>query len=139
VQALIALGEELVSAADNAVVPHFRVLVEGKPRQLSLTVSDEVYRIAREAVRNAFQHSRARAIEAEVSDGDKQLSIRVRDNGVGLDPQLIDHGQRPGHWGIPGIRERAASLGAQLTLWSEQDAGTEIELALAAKIAYARE
>jgi signal transduction histidine kinase len=128
----------LVSSAGGEAAPHFRVVVEGKPRQLSLTVSDEVYRIAREAIRNAFQHSRARAVEAEISFGDKQLSVRVRDNGFGLDPAVLDRGQRPGHWGIPGIRERAARLGAQLNIWSEQDAGTEIELAIAAKVAYAR-
>jgi signal transduction histidine kinase len=139
VQALIRLGEELVSAAGAGAAPHFRVVVEGKPRRLSLTTSDEVYRIAREAVRNAFQHSHARAIEAEISYAEKQLLVRVRDNGVGLDPSIVERGQRPGHWGIPGIRERAARLGAGLNIWSERDAGTEIELALAAKIAYAHE
>jgi signal transduction histidine kinase len=138
-QALIHLGEELVSAAGADDAPHFRVVVEGKPRRLSLTTSDEVYRIAREAVRNAFQHAHARAIEAEVSYGEKQLLVRVRDNGVGLDRHTLEQGQRPGHWGIPGIRERAARLGAGLNIWSEHEAGTEIELALAAKIAYARE
>jgi ligand-binding sensor domain-containing protein/signal transduction histidine kinase len=138
VQALIALGEELVSATSNPAA-HFRVVVEGKPRQLALNVSDEFYRIAREAIRNAFQHSGARAIEAEVSYSDKQFCIRVRDNGAGLDPNILQHGQRPGHWGIPGIRERAARLGAQLNIWSDKDAGTEIEAALAAKIAYARD
>lgn len=138
VQALVALGEELVTSATTQIVPHFRVLVEGKPRELSPIAGDEVYRFAREAVRNAFQHSRARAIEAEVSYGEKQLTVRIRDNGVGLDPQILDRGQRPGHWGIPGLRERAATLGAQLNIWSDQGAGTEIELALGAKIAYVR-
>jgi ligand-binding sensor domain-containing protein/signal transduction histidine kinase len=136
VQALVSLGEELVAAA--ATPPHFRVVVEGKPRELSPLAGDEVYRFAREAVRNAFQHSRARAIEAEVSYGEKQLTVRIRDNGVGLDQNILDRGQRPGHWGIPGLRERAATLGAQLNIWSDQGAGTEIELALAAKIAYLR-
>jgi len=138
VRALVKLGEELVAAANTEVVPHFRVVVEGKPRELTPTTADELYRIAREAIRNAFQHSRARAIEAEVSYGEKQLSVRIRDNGVGLAPHILDRGQRPGHWGIPGIRERAIALGAQLDIWSNEDAGTEIELALAARIAYAR-
>jgi ligand-binding sensor domain-containing protein/signal transduction histidine kinase len=138
VQALVRLGEDLVAAAGAEAVPHFRVVVEGKPRELSPTVSDEFYRMAREAVRNAFHHSQAGAVEAEISYGEKQFSIRIRDNGVGLDPRILDLGQRPGHWGLPGIRERAASLGGQLNIWSNQNAGTEIELALAAKAAYAR-
>jgi len=138
VQALITVGEELVATADSTPVPHYRVVVEGKSRELSPTIGNEVYRIAREAVRNAFHHAKAQAIEAEVSYGEKQLTVRIRDDGVGLDPAILDRGQRPGHWGIPGIRERAATLGAQLDIWSDQGVGTEIELALAAKIAYMR-
>lgn len=70
--------------------------------------------------------------------GDAALTIRVRDDGIGVDPQILQRGQRAGHWGLPGMRERSEGLGGQLNVWSEHNAGTEVELRLSAKIAYAR-
>jgi signal transduction histidine kinase len=60
----------------------------------------------------------------------------VRDDGKGMDPQVLEKGRRPGHWGLPGVRERAQHLGATLDLWSEAGAGTEVQLAIAASVAY---
>jgi len=51
----------------------------------------------------------------------------VRDDGIGVDPQILVHGRRAGHWGLPGMRERSEGLGGQLDVWSEKNAGTEIE------------
>lgn len=48
----------------------------------------------------------------------------------------MEHGGRPGHWGLPGIRERAKQIGAQLEVWSELGAGTEVELSIPGSIAY---
>jgi signal transduction histidine kinase len=99
-------------------------------------VRDDAYRIVREAVRNACQHAHARHIETEVTFGDADLSIRVRDDGIGVDPQILARGQRAGHWGLPGMRERSETLGGRLTVWSERNAGTEVELRIPADIAY---
>jgi nitrate/nitrite-specific signal transduction histidine kinase len=60
----------------------------------------------------------------------------VRDDGIGVDAQILARGQRPGHWGLPGMRERSESLGCQLNVWSERNAGTEVELGIPADIAY---
>ena len=132
-QALAAIGKEL-AAQDNTA--QFRVIVEGKTQNLDPILRDEVYRFAREALRNAFSHARAQNIEAEVAYDDLRFLLRIRDDGVGLDPKVLDRGSRPGHWGLPGMRERAESLGAQMEVWSESGAGTEIQLTIPAAIAY---
>lgn len=136
VQALTTIGQELECSKNAKVSAALRVMVEGKPRELHPVLRDEVYRIAREALRNAFQHARARNIEAQVSYGDARFSLCVRDDGDGIDPNVFEQGARLGHWGLPGMRERAAGFGGQLHVWSESGAGTEIELTIPAPIAY---
>jgi signal transduction histidine kinase/ligand-binding sensor domain-containing protein len=138
VAAIAAMGQEIAASATGEAAPSFRVIVEGEERSLDLTVRDEVYRIVREAARNAFRHASARAIEVEISYGDSQFSARVRDDGIGLDPNIVDRGQRTGHWGLPGMRERAESFGGNLNVWSERGAGTEVEVSIPGQIAYAK-
>jgi signal transduction histidine kinase len=133
---LSALGIELGAGIDQSSKPPYRVVAAGRPRELTAVVRDEAYRIAREAVSNAYQHAKACHIETEVIFGDADLTIRVRDDGIGVDPEILARGQRPGHWGLPGMRERGESLGGQLNLWSERNAGTEVELRIPAGIAY---
>jgi signal transduction histidine kinase/ligand-binding sensor domain-containing protein len=133
---LSALGTELRKGIDLPSKPEYRVVVEGRPRELTAVVRDEAYRIAREAVSNAYQHAKAGHIETEVTFGDADLRIRVRDDGIGVDPQILARGQRPGHWGLPGMRERSESFGGHLHVWSEGNAGTEVELRIPAGIAY---
>ena len=134
---LSALGAELGAAIDPPAMPQYRVVVEGRPRELTVIVRDEAYRIVREAVSNAYQHAKAGHIETEVTFGDADLTIRVRDDGIGVDPRILYRGQRPGHWGFPGMRERSESFGGHLHVWSEGNAGTEVELRIPAQVAYA--
>jgi signal transduction histidine kinase/ligand-binding sensor domain-containing protein len=132
------LGVELGVGIETQSQPEYRVVVEGRPRELVPVLRDDIYRIVREGVRNAYQHANARHIETEVTFGERELRVRVRDDGIGVDPQILIRGQRAGHWGLPGMRERSESLGGQLHVWSEKNAGTEIELRISAHIAYAR-
>jgi signal transduction histidine kinase len=134
-----ALGSELAEGVESSSKPEYRVVVEGTPRGLTPVVRDDAYRIVREAVRNAYQHANAKHIETDVTFGDADLTIRVRDDGTGLDPQILHRGQRAGHWGLPGMRERCESLGGRLYVWSERNAGTEVELRIPAKVAYAQD
>jgi ligand-binding sensor domain-containing protein/signal transduction histidine kinase len=113
----------------------FRVVVEGHVRALHPLIRDEVYRIGREALVNAFRHSGATSIEVELQYGSKQLRMLVRDNGRGVDPTVLQSGV-DGHWGLPGMRERATRIGGHLTLWSRAAAGTEVELSLPAHVAF---
>src|SRR5258708_9535447 len=136
-QAITALGEELAGAHAGERRPaKFNVSVEGMPRDLHPILRDDVYRIAREALRNAFQHAQATRIEAEITYRERFLRVRIRAEGKGIDPKLLSAG-RDGHWGLPGMRERAQQIGAQLDIWSEAGAGTEVELRIPGAIAYA--
>jgi signal transduction histidine kinase/ligand-binding sensor domain-containing protein len=127
------LSEELAASSGASVT--FRVLVEGAPQTVRPTLQDEIYRIARESLRNAFRHAQARNIETEIMYGES-LRLRFRDDGKGIDPSVVEHGGRSGHWGLPGIRERAKHIGARLEVWSEVGAGTEVELSIPGSIAY---
>ncbi len=113
----------------------FRVLVEGKLRPLHPVLRDEVYRIGREALVNAFRHSGASAIEVELEYAAERLRVLVRDNGHGIDPLVLQSG-REGHWGLPGMRERAESIGATLRVWSRASSGTEVELSVPSHVAF---
>jgi signal transduction histidine kinase/ligand-binding sensor domain-containing protein len=137
-QALAALAEELAAHWGNGAVPGVRVLVEGKQQELNPVLRDEIYQIAREAVRNAFRHAKAHKIEAEITYGDSQFLLHVRDDGIGIDPHVTNEGARAGHWGVPGMRERAKSFGGKLEVWSEVGAGTEVKLTVPAAIAYGK-
>jgi ligand-binding sensor domain-containing protein len=138
-QLLTATGQELARSQEGDRDPAtFRVTVEGERQDLSPMVQDEVYRIAREVLRNAFRHARARQIEAEIRYDDRSLRLRIRDDGKGIDPGVLEEGERPGHWGLLGMRERAKRIGAQLDFWSEAGAGTEVELTVPASVAYAK-
>jgi ligand-binding sensor domain-containing protein/signal transduction histidine kinase len=134
---LTATGQELEGSQDaRPDSASFSVTVEGKRQALSPILQDEVYRIARELLRNAFQHARARQIEAEIRYDHAQLRLRIRDDGKGIDPKVLQEGGRAGHWGLPGIRERAKRIGARLDFWSDAGAGTEAELTVPASVAY---
>ena len=123
---------------DGRPSPDFRVHVEGAPRRLAPVLRDEVYRIASEALRNAFRHAAARRIEVDLQYDKRHLRLRVRDDGKGIDSKILGEGGRAGHHGLPGMHERAKLIGAELAIWSELDSGTEIELRIPAALAYAR-
>ena len=130
-------GENLATSRNgDHVSPTFGLTVEGQQRVLTPVIRDEVYRIAREVLRNAFRHAQARRIEAELLYDEHQFRLRVRDDGKGMDPEVLEKGSRPGHWGLPGVRERAQQIGAKLDVWSEAGGGTEFRLVVAASVAY---
>src|SRR5580693_5386104 len=136
---LTVAGQELAKAQDaNGTPPMFRVTVEGPHRSLSPILQDEVYRIGREVLRNAFRHSQASRIEAEVRYDKRKLRLRIRDNGKGIDQKIMAEGASAGHWGLPGARERATRIGARLDFWSEAGAGTEVQLTVPASKAYTK-
>lgn len=134
-----AAGQELSGvAASNGGSPAFCVTVEGSPRDLEAGLQDGLYRIGREILRNAFRHARAKKIEVEIRYGDQEFRIRFRDDGIGIAPEVLSEGARAGHWGLPGVRERATLAGAQLDFWSEAGAGTEVQVTVPASVAYAK-
>jgi signal transduction histidine kinase len=132
-EAVRAVGDELASRDAAA----FRVVVEGPVRDLNPIVRDEVYSIAREALRNAFAHARATHIDAEITFDERLLRLRIRDDGKGIAPDVAEQG-RAGHYGVAGMQERARRIGAKLAILSGAGTGTEIDLSVAGSIAYAK-
>jgi ligand-binding sensor domain-containing protein len=113
----------------------YRVIVDSVTRPLRPLIRDEVYRIGREALLNAFMHAHANCIEVEVEYTSRHLRVSVRDDGRGIDPHVL-HSGREGHWGLVGIRERSERIGADLRLRSRIGAGTEVELTVPGSIAF---
>lgn len=114
----------------------FKTVVEGQVRDLHPLVLEECYCIGREAIINALTHSEGQQVELEITYDSRQFRLRVRDNGRGIDPKILDEGGRPGHWGLQGMRERAQKIGGQLKFWSRPETGTEVELTVPGATAY---
>lgn len=125
-----ALGDELATG-DSA---SFRLVVEGPVRDLHPIVRSEICRIACEALRNAFSHARAHHIEVEITYAERLFRLRIRDDGDGIAPGILEG--RSGHYGLPGMRERAKKISAKLHIWSKIGTGTEIDLSIVGSIAY---
>jgi signal transduction histidine kinase len=132
-EAVKAVGNDLATGDS----PAFRLVVEGRARDLHPIIRDEVCRITREALRNAFSHARANHIETEITYGKRELSLRIRDDGKGISQEIVAEG-RAGHYGLGGMRERAQRIGAKLEIWSGLETGTEIGLNIPAAIAYGK-
>jgi hypothetical protein len=115
---------------------NFKVALNGGVRPLHPIIFEELSRIGKEAIGNAFRHSTARSIEAELNYESNELRMRVRDDGSGIDADILKEGHRDGHLGLPSMRERAKNIGAQLDLWSRSGVGTEIEVRIPASLAY---
>lgn len=130
-EALGSYGREL--AEDRPI--SFAVALVGSPRPMDAFVRDEAYRIGREALGNAFQHSGAKKIEAEFTYDRTLLHVRIRDDGVGIGEQVLNAG-KPGHYGLLGMRERAQTIGGRLVIRSRPGAGTEVDLEIPAPVAY---
>jgi signal transduction histidine kinase len=130
-QSLARVGDEISSGSEVTVC----VTVEGRVQKLDPVPLDEIYCIGREAMLNAFRHAKGRSIEVELDYAPWAFRLRVRDDGRGIDPKILQSG-RPGHIGLASMRERADRIGAKLDIVSGPDAGTEIELSVPASQAY---
>jgi len=130
-QAFAAVPDEL--GLEPAI--RFRVVVAGRQRELTASLWDEVYRIGREAIVNAYRHSGAREIEVQIEYRPAELRVSVHDNGCGINPQQLKCA-RAGHWGLQGMRERADRIGARLRVWTRVALGTEVELCVPGSVAF---
>ena len=113
----------------------FSLSVSGAEPKLNPIFLDEIHRIGREAIGNAFKHSNGSKVDVEIVYRPGEFQLRVRDDGDGMDPDLFSGG-RPGHWGIQNMKERAQTIGATLTISSQPGTGTSLELTLPIRSAY---
>jgi signal transduction histidine kinase len=134
-QAFARIEEEIPLPSINGKKAAFLVISEGHRRQLHPLLRDEIYRIGREAVTNAFRHAQASQIEVELKYGSSQFRLVVRDDGRGIESEVLLTG-RDGHFGLSGMRERADRVGAKLHVFSRALAGTEVELTIPGRIAF---
>jgi len=124
-QALADFQDEL-PPADRA---RLRIAKMGCPKPVDPGVLQQIFLITREALLNSLRHSQAKKIEVEIKYSPRKLRVTVRDNGTGIDPQLL-HSGRKSHWGLTVMRERAANIGAHLRIRTRRNAGTEVALSL---------
>jgi signal transduction histidine kinase/streptogramin lyase len=130
--ALADIGNQL-----RAIHPaNFQISVKGQPRPLEAIVQEEMLLIGREALTNAFSHSGAQNIVAELSYQTAALHLCVSDDGRGIDEGVLQAGHRSGHWGLPGMRERASKMRGELRVGRTKDGGTQIDLQVPAGIVY---
>jgi signal transduction histidine kinase len=111
------------------------VTVEGLVRPLEPIVREELLRISEEAVRNAIRHASPSKIEVGLVYA-RQLRLGIRDDGSGLPQDVALAGQRQGHFGLVGMRERAERAGGRLELSTSPGAGTEIRVTVSGRLAY---
>lgn len=128
--ALMAVLEE----SHGLETPAVRLVVEGTPRLMQRCAGEEAYMIGREAMLNAFRHARATAVQVSISYARQAFRLRIHDDGVGFSQ---DAGAPDGHWGLEGMRERAARAGGSVTILSGRPGrGTEIDLQIPAAFAW---
>jgi len=133
-QAFATIQQEFDTGNGDRQV-ELRIISEGQRRALHPLLRDEVYRIGREAVTNAFRHAHANRIDVELKYSPNQFQLRVSDDGCGIENDILLEG-RTGHWGLPGMRERADRIGARLHVFSRPAAGTEVELSIPGRVAF---
>jgi len=115
----------------------FALSTIGVMRPICFQVQSEIERIGTEALVNAFRHAHAKHILIELNCSDKRLVVTIRDDGVGIDEDLLLEG-RPGHWGIRGMRERSNSMGGQIEISTQKNQGTEVRLIVPANVAFGK-
>jgi signal transduction histidine kinase/ligand-binding sensor domain-containing protein len=133
VQALLL---EIVEALQTETESRIDLTGRGEPRPVTIFVQEEIFSIAREALTNAVRHAFARNIVLEVSFERRFFRIACVDDGRGISPDILAAGSKAGHYGIVGMRERAAKLGCKLVLTSNAGLGTRVEVSVPASRAY---
>ncbi len=135
-EAIAAIGADLTSSNAAGNAPVVDVALDGASRHLNPLVREEACRIAGEALRNTFRHADARHITVTLQYGARQFRLTIVDDGKGIEAATIEGQQPTSHFGLPGMRERAAVIGGQLDVRSVIGRGTEVELRVPGRNAY---
>ncbi|WP_420138925.1 sensor histidine kinase [Sphingomonas sp.] len=131
-QRLRALAEESMLAPATPVA----VVIEGTPRLLRPAILNEITAIVSEALFNVARHAAARQVDVIARFSRRSLAVQVRDDGIGIAPDMLAQDGRPGHFGLIGMRERALRMKGRLTIKSAQGSGTSVTLDLPGRVAF---
>ena len=134
----VAVFPEQIADVEEADVKHVAD-DEGGAGGLDPFEDFHVYRLAAEALRNAFRHAAAKNVEVELRYDEKYFRLHIRDDGKGIASDVLSGDGRQGHYGLPGMRERARLIGGKLSIWTELNTGTEIELIIPGARAYVKQ
>ena len=115
----------------------FRLTIKGEPKPVSVGVCQELSKLGRKALCNAYRHAKAESIQVLIEFGSNAFKLTIADDGIGMDSTTHAAGKRANHWGLPGIKEKATKLGAQFAMVSDDSSGTTILVTLASRVAYA--
>lgn len=132
VESLAAVGNE----ASAGKAARFEVTIAGGAKSLTAAAKEQLIDIAREAVRNAYQHARAGCISVNLEYRKRSLHMSIADDGRGIDPAVAACCSRSSHFGLVGMRERATQLGAQFRIGSNGVTGTRVEVIVPARVAF---
>ncbi|HEY0104631.1 MAG TPA: two-component regulator propeller domain-containing protein [Rhizomicrobium sp.] len=136
-----SLKDVFVAAAGSTGAPSpaaFEFAESGTPRDLHPVVRDEIARIGFEAICNAARHAFASNIAVRLSYGKRLIVLRVSDDGIGIEPRLLEESGSAGHYGLVGMCERARRIQAKFKISSVKDGGTTVELAVPSAVAYVK-
>jgi signal transduction histidine kinase/ligand-binding sensor domain-containing protein len=114
-----------------------KIVVEGREQKLKKEIFEEAAFILKEAMCNAYEHSGGTLLTVCLNYLRDSLFLEVHDNGAGIEAAILDAGEKPGHWGLLGMRERANQMSAKLSIESLAQAGTRVTLRIPGRIAYA--
>jgi signal transduction histidine kinase len=129
----------LVERVDPDQTFRIRLEANGPNRRLHPVVADEVEQLVAEALTNACRHAEAGAILLRVTFEARGLSVQIEDDGKGIDPGIVEAGEREGHFGLAGMRERAGKIGGVLSIRNGDSAGAVVELFVPARAAFAEQ
>jgi signal transduction histidine kinase len=130
------LKERAVAAGFDPAIG-VRIVVEGRQRPVDPLVAVELGRIVDEALFNVCRHANASAVEIVIRFGNRQLGVEIRDDGVGMPPEVAAQGHKPGHFGLIGMRERAERIGCSFSIDSRPGMGCAVTMTLPARLAFA--
>jgi signal transduction histidine kinase len=137
-ETLQSLSEALTEVANQlqqGETVEFNLDCTGEIRLLNPALREDLFRIGKEALINAHQHSGASKIDVNIDYCHDHLEMIIRDNGIGIAQDVLAGG-RKGHWGLSGMRERALDIGGQIAFRTDPHAGTEILVTVPGKLAY---
>jgi signal transduction histidine kinase len=129
---LAAAISQAAKQITEAKAIRLKLKLDKGPSDLSPEVQYNLLRIASEAINNSVKHSGAKTIEVVLESTGDALHLSVKDDGAGFSRE--NGNVRPGHYGLIGMKERAAQIGAELNLASEPGRGTTVSVLLPIKV-----